>query len=98
MSWPLVIRKAARAEFDEAFDWYERQQPGLGVRFADHVQRVFESIAAMPELHATVYRDVRKVLVKPFPYSVIYRIRGERVVVLAVFHGKRDPNTWKSRV
>lgn len=97
MSLPLVLRRAARGDFDEAFDWYERQRPGLGVAFAERVQAVFDAISAMPELYAPVYRDVRKALVKPYPYSVIYRIRGNRVVVLAVFHSKRAPNIWKSR-
>lgn len=97
MSLTLVIRRKARTEFDEAFDWYERQRPGLGIEFAERVQTVFDSITTVPEMHAPVYRDARKALVRPFPYSVIYRIRGNRVVVLAVFHNKRDPNIWKSR-
>lgn len=98
MSLPLVIRRAASAEFHEAFDWYEQQRPGLGVEFAERVQAVFDSIAAMPEQHAIVYRDVRKALVKPYPYAIIYRIRNNQVVVLAVFHSKRNPSIWKSRV
>ena len=97
MSLSLVIRRKARVDFDEAFDWYEQQRAGLGVEFAERVQVVFNSISAMPELHATVYRDVRKALVRPFPYSVIYRIRNNRVIVLAVFHNKRDPKIWQSR-
>lgn len=76
MSLPLVIRRAARADFDEAFDWYERQRPGLGLEFADRVQAVFDSIAAMPELRAPVHHDVRLALVKPFPYSVVYSSDG----------------------
>jgi plasmid stabilization system protein ParE len=98
MSLPLVLRGAARADFNEAFDWYERQRPGLGIDFAERVQAVFDSISAMPELHAPVHRDVRKAVVKPYPYSVIYRIRDNQVTVLAVFHSKRDPGVWKSRV
>ena len=97
MSLPLVIRRKARIEFDEAFDWYERQHQGLGIEFAARVQAVFDSITAMPEMHAPVYRDARKALARPFPYSVIYRISGNRVVVLAVFHNKRDPGLWQSR-
>lgn len=58
---------------------------------------MFDGISDRPELHAAVYRDVRKALVHPFPYSVVYRIRGGRVVVLAVFHNKRDPKLWQSR-
>ncbi len=97
MSFPLVVRRKARAEFDEAFDWYGRQRAGLGAQFAEKVQAVFDSISARPELHATVFRDVRKALVRPFPYSVIYRIRAGRVVVLAVFHNKRNPKSWQFR-
>ena len=98
MSLPLVIRRKARADFDEAFDWYEQQRAGLGVEFAARVQAVFDSIAAMPERHAPAYRDVRKASVRPLPYSVIDRIRNNRVIILAVFHNKRDPRIWQSRI
>jgi len=97
MSLPVVLRRSARADFDEAFNWYEKRQPGLGVQFAERVQVALDSISAMPELHALIFGDVRRAFVRPFPYSVIYRIRGGRVVVLAVVHNKRDPKIWQSR-
>jgi toxin ParE1/3/4 len=97
MSLPVVLRKKARAEFDAAINWYERQQAGLGTEFAERVQDVLDRISATPELHATVYREVRKALVRQFPYAIYYRVRADRVVVLAVFHNKRNPNVWKSR-
>ena len=97
MSLPIVLRRKARAELDETIDWYERQQTGLGVEFTDRVQAVFDRLSATPELHAVVYRDVRKSLVRQFPYSVCYRIRADQVVVLAVLHNKRNPDMWKSR-
>jgi len=49
MSLPIVLRLEARAEFDEAFDWYEQQRPGLGVDFVTQVQEVLERISATPE-------------------------------------------------
>lgn len=97
MSLRVVVRRQARAEFDDAFDWYERQRAGLGVEFAGCVRTVFDRIAAMPELFAPVYRDIRKAPVRKFPYTVFYRVKPKGVVVLAVFHCKRDPNVWKSR-
>jgi len=97
MSHTLVMRRTARIDFDKAFDWYEGQRTGLGSEFAERVQAVFDGITAMPELHAPVYRDVRKALVRPFPYTVIYRVRSGRVIVIAVFHNKRDPKIWQSR-
>ena len=97
MNLPLVMRRKARADFDEAFDWYEARRDGLGVEFAERVQAVFDRVSAFPESHPPIYRDVRRALVHPFPYSVIYRIRNGSVVVLAIFHNKRDPKIWRSR-
>jgi toxin ParE1/3/4 len=97
MSLSVVLRKKARVEFDLAIDWYERREAGLGAEFVEQIQAVFDRIAAAPEIHATVYRDIRRALVRQFPYSVYYRIKADRLVVLAVFHNKRDPKIWKSR-
>jgi plasmid stabilization system protein ParE len=88
----------ARAEFDQAFDWYERKRAGLGLDFADCVQRVFDRISAFPEMYATVRQRVRKARVAQFPYSVYYRIEQAEILVVSVFHGKRDPRIWQSRV
>jgi len=94
----VVLRPEARAEFDDAFDWYERQRPGLGVDFVAHVQAVFDEIAARPEMYAAVLQDARRATVRRFPYSVYYRIEPQRVVVLAVFHSRRDPKIRQERV
>jgi hypothetical protein len=55
MSVPVVLRDEAQAEFDEAFDYYEGKQPGLGVAFAERVQEVFNRTGANPLLHAVVF-------------------------------------------
>jgi hypothetical protein len=72
MSLPLVLRRKARADFDEAVDWYEAQRLGLGGEFVDRVRAVFKTISEMPELQATIYRDIRKMQVSPFPYPVFF--------------------------
>lgn len=97
MSLPVVIRPAARAEFDEAADWYEGQQPGLGADFVAEVQQVLDAIAAHPERFAIAAGDVREAAVSRFPYCVYYRVRADRVAVIAVFHTSRDPAIWQGR-
>jgi plasmid stabilization system protein ParE len=97
VSLPVVLRAEAEAEFDEAFDYYEGQRPGLGVAFAARVQEVFDRIGANPQLYAAVFADVRKAVVARFPYSVFYRAEATRVQVLAVFHNRRDPSIWQGR-
>jgi len=67
------------------------------VEFANSVQKVFARISENPDRHPPVYREIRRAIVRPFPYAIFYRIRDERVVVLAVFHNKRDAKIWQSR-
>jgi plasmid stabilization system protein ParE len=97
VSLPVILRPEARAEFDDAFDWYENQRPGLGTVFANRVQEVFNRIAVNPQLHAAVFRDVRKAVVAKFPYTVFYRVEATCVRGLAVFHSRRDPGIWQGR-
>jgi plasmid stabilization system protein ParE len=98
MSLPVVLRLEARLEFAEAFDWYERQRPGLGRDLAACVEQAFIRIAQTPELGERVFRHVRRVVVHRFPYSVYYTVEPERIVVIAVFHGRRDPRVWQARI
>lgn len=98
MNVPVVLRAEAQADFDEAFDWYEALRPGLGTDFAVQVQQVFDRISANLLSHGLVFQDVRKAIVQRFPYSIFYRVEVAQVLVLAVFHGKRDPSIWQGRV
>lgn len=98
MNLPVVLRDEATAEFDEAFDHYEAEFAGLGVEFAGEVQEVFDRISVTPSLHAIVFADVRKAVVRRFPYCILYRPHAAHVEVIAVFHTKRDPSVWQGRV
>jgi len=95
---PIDFRRAARAEFDQAADWYEQRRPGLGRTFTVAVQRVLDRIAVQPDFHAVVWADVREALVSGFPYAVYYREEPGRLVVFSVFHTSRDPTVWQGRV
>ena len=98
MSLPIVFRRAARHEFDEAANWYEQRRPGRGAKFTAAVRELLGRIAEQPELYAQVYEDVREALVTRYPYCVYYRIDEGRILVLAVFHTARDPAIWQRRV
>ncbi len=97
MSLPIVFRRAARAEFDDAADWYEQRRAGLGAAFTAAVQRVLDQIAAQPDFYPQVYQDVREAQVSGYPHCVYCREESGRVVVLSVFHTARDPSIWQGR-
>ena len=96
MTLPVTFRRAARAEFIEAAAWYEAQRPNLGVQFIAEVERRCARCRATSTL-CRGHKGMRRVTAERFPYSVYFRAETRRVVVLAVFHGSRDPAIWQRR-
>ena len=97
MKLPVVLRRQARREYDEAADSYESRQPGLGERFTEAVQAIFDSASANPGRHPRVFGEVHEGPVPGFPYCVYYRKERGYLLVIAVFHTSRDPSIWQSR-
>jgi toxin ParE1/3/4 len=97
MSLPIVFRRKAEDELDDAAEWYNQRRPGLGEVLRRRVQEALDRIAEMPAMHEVVREDVRRAPVDQFPYSIIYRVERNRVVVIAVFHTSRDPAGWMDR-
>jgi toxin ParE1/3/4 len=98
MSLPVVLRPEAEQDLLTAHKWYEGQRVGLGDEFTEQVTAVLERVAEMPEMFAIFWEDVRTCRSRRFPYVIYYRVLADRVEVLAVLHGSRDPSFWKSRL
>ena len=94
----VVLRPEAVADLLDARQWYDRQRRGLGGEFLDAVDELILQIGNSPEMYATAIKEVRRGKLRRFPYVVYYRILTDRVEVLGVLHGKRDPREWQSRV
>ena len=97
MTLPVAFRRAARAEFIEAAARYEVQRAGLGVEFIAEIERCVARAAEHPRLYAVIHNGMRRVTAERFPYNVYFRAEEQRVVILAVFHGSRNPAIWQRR-
>jgi plasmid stabilization system protein ParE len=97
MNYVLVFRPEVLPELDEVYSWYESQQSGLGDDFLEEVEQALNRVVQMPESYAAIYRDVRRAVVRRFPYTIYYRIVSSRVIVTAVFHGHRNLKAWQTR-
>ena len=97
MTLQPAFRAAARIEYDEAASWYERQRQGLGNDFVSEIERALRQACELPQRFPKMLGDVQCVRVRRFPYSIFFRIRSERLIVLAVFHARRDPSVWRER-
>ncbi|BFM14639.1 hypothetical protein R50073_08220 [Maricurvus nonylphenolicus] len=91
--------KLAEIELDEAIQYYEQEQPGLGMRFKTEVQRSLFRIIEFPTAYQALSNNSRRCLIAKFPYSVIYQYQKSknRILVVAVAHLHRKPDYWISR-
>lgn len=94
---PVDLHRSATAEMIEAARFYERRRPGVGFRFLQRIETVCEQIGETPDAGFPLTDDERRRAVPGFPYSLIYKIRNDRVVVLAIMHHRRKPGYWTSR-
>ncbi|MFK8075712.1 MAG: type II toxin-antitoxin system RelE/ParE family toxin [Granulosicoccus sp.] len=98
MSFAVRFRPAALAEFNRSADWYEARQVGLGQSFVAAVDASIDTISSAPTRPRYVYKEIRLMSVKGFPYQIYYRVLGSDVVeVLSIFHVRQNPSIWQTR-
>ena len=97
MTYAVVFRPQAVEEAHAARRWYEEHQLGLGAQFADAIDEAVQRIASNPMAFPLVYGEIRRAVVRRFPFGIYFRMRGRDLVILAVMHGRRHPRRWQSR-
>lgn len=88
----------AEEEFIEAAVRHEAEVLGLGERFGAEVYRAIELLLESPELAPRIDVDIRRFILRRFPFSLIHSITPGMLHILAVAHGHRKPGYWQSRV
>ena len=94
----VLFRPEARAEALEARGWYESRSPGLGLDFVRALEASVASAVRNPEAFAFVEGQLRRVIFRRFPYSLIFRVFPEYLLIVAVFHHRREPRSLAGRV
>ena len=89
---------AAELELLKEIAYYSNARPGTGHRFQAAVQAAVSRAATHPQGGAPSYKETRSVLVKGFPFSVVYRASEDEVLVVAVAPHRKRPHYWLSRV
>jgi plasmid stabilization system protein ParE len=92
------ILASAQTEFKEAFDFYESRQPGLGNELTLDFESAVQEILRNPTMGRRLTRDVRRWPLHQFPYALIYQIRQDSILIVAVAHFRRRPGYWRSRL
>ena len=97
MKRTVVWLPEADLELKEAWARYDGIRPELGQRFAEAVADAVERIATTPLNYAVIEKGRRRAGIHRFPYGLFFLLEEQRVVVIACFHGRRDPKHWQGR-
>jgi plasmid stabilization system protein ParE len=97
MNHELVVRPEAAEELKDSFMWYEVQSKGLGFDFFRCVDATISSISCSPLMYPEVHKNIRRALIRKFPFEIFYIIAESKIIILAVFHASRNPKHWKAR-
>jgi plasmid stabilization system protein ParE len=98
----LRIAPEAEEETQQAAQWYEDRRRGLGLEFLAAVDAAVQRIRDDPLQFSTLETlpdeaNVRRFLLKRFPYAIIFEVISGEIRILAVAHGRRRPQYWKQR-
>lgn len=95
----IIVRPEAEIEVRQAFEWYQEQSAGLGFEFLRAIEVCLSGITRDPSAYTIAkVPNVRRTLVRRFPYALFYLADDDAIVVIAVFNVKRQPIDWTKRV
>jgi toxin ParE1/3/4 len=89
---------AVEFDVESAFDWYESEEPGLGMDFLEQLRAAYRRILENPLGYQELRSGIRRALTRQFPYAVYFSIEADTILILAVLHTARDPAEWQRRI
>lgn len=95
---PHAFHPGADAEYADAALRYAGIDPELGRRFYEDVEATIRQIRRYPAHFRRIAPEIRRALCRRFPYAVVFTEEPDRILILAVMHGRRRPEYWRPRL
>jgi plasmid stabilization system protein ParE len=97
-SLPALISADAEADLNDAVAWYQLVGEGVEHEFIRAFDARLAAICRNPAQYPLIHQNVRRALLRKFPYGVFYFVYDDTVVVIACFHTSRNPQDWQNRL
>ena len=94
---PVRFHPAAREELRYAVEFYESRAEGLGSDLQEEVEAAVRRIAELPFAGSPREISVRRKVLRRFPFTLVYQVREQSVVIVAVMHQRQRPGYWRER-
>lgn len=98
MTYNLELHELAEVELWNAVDYYDEKRQRLGKEFARELQTFMKTVRDSPFRFPILKENIRRCVLKKFPYVIIFEVREETIFVLSILHTSRKPDTWEERI
>ena len=98
MKYQLTIRDEAELDISACFAHYETIRLGLGHDFLLCIEEGLAKIQRNPLIYKVIYRNLRRMPIRRFPYRIFFLISANTIVITAVFHAQKNPQSWGQRL
>lgn len=95
---PAQFHPAAELELLREVSYYSRVRKGAGIRFEAAIEQAVARAASRPLSGAMSFKNTRGMRVKGFPFTLVYRVESDRILIVAVSPHRKRPNYWAARV
>jgi len=93
----IEFHPEAFEELRRALDWYEGRESRLRQDFFQEVQRALNAIKASPRTWPKLHDNIRRFLLRRFPFGILYFQHGSKIIILCIMHLKKKPGYWRVR-
>jgi plasmid stabilization system protein ParE len=93
----VAVHPAAHTELQGAYSWYLERNPAAAVAFLEEIDHAIEAISENPNRWPFYVEGTRRLVLRRFPFSVVYRELASTIMVVAFAHGRRRPGYWRNR-
>jgi len=98
MKKQLEFHPEVTSDIKGSYLWYEDKLQGLGNRFLNELEDGYTAIQNFPDTWANFQYGFKRYILNKFPFSILYKVTEEKIVVVAVMHNSRRPNYWLGRI
>ncbi|MDF1546171.1 MAG: type II toxin-antitoxin system RelE/ParE family toxin [Bacteroidales bacterium] len=95
--YKIELSDEAEKDFDISYQYYNTENENVADNFYKHINQSFIQIQKFPATNPKVHEDVRKFVVKKFPFVIYYLLKEPIIRVIAIFHTSRNPEIWQER-
>lgn len=97
MKYDFVLHENVVLRLEAAVNWYDEQQVGLGDDFIEEFKILLDYIGQMPFGFAIAFGDYRQVMLKRFPFVILYKVEGKTIEISNLIHAKQHPGKRKGK-